>query len=169
MTSALNASARAVAALALMVVALAGAWGFQLIGGFQPCPLCLEQRLGYYLAIPLALVGIALRPRAPALGRALLGLAGLAILWSAGLGIYHAGAEWGFWPGPDTCAGGASADIFDNPGGLLGALEEETVVSCTAVQGRVLGLSFAGWNVMAAGLSGLLLLGSALSRRRTAR
>ena len=48
-----------VAALAIAVVAaatLAGAWFFQLVLDIRPCPLCLEQRYAYYLALPLALV-----------------------------------------------------------------------------------------------------------------
>src|SRR5215468_11471214 len=84
------------AALAIMAVAaatLAGAWFFQLVLEILPCPLCLEQRYAYYLAIPLgALTAVAARSGAP---RPLL-LAGLAILAvatlaNAGLGAYHSG------------------------------------------------------------------------------
>ncbi|WP_164093789.1 disulfide bond formation protein B, partial [Stenotrophomonas maltophilia] len=31
-----------------------GAYFFQYVIGLAPCPLCLEQRLPYYIAIPLA-------------------------------------------------------------------------------------------------------------------
>ena len=44
------------AALAIAVIAaatLAGAWFFQLVLDIRPCPLCLEQRYAYYLAMPL--------------------------------------------------------------------------------------------------------------------
>ena len=34
--------------------ALLGAWFFQYAIGLAPCPLCLEQRIAYYFAIPLA-------------------------------------------------------------------------------------------------------------------
>ena len=68
------------AALAITVIAaatLAGAWFFQLVLDIRPCPLCLEQRYAYYLAIPLgALVALAAARDAP---RAVL-LAGLALL-----------------------------------------------------------------------------------------
>ena len=51
------------AALAITAIAaatLAGAWFFQLVLDIRPCPLCLEQRYAYYLAIPLgALVAFA--------------------------------------------------------------------------------------------------------------
>src|SRR5712675_2786461 len=98
------------AALAITAIAaatLAGAWFFQLVLDIRPCPLCLEQRYAYYLAIPLgALVAFAAARDAP---RALL-YAGLAILaaaalGNASLGAYHAGVEWGFWKGPTDCTG----------------------------------------------------------------
>src|ERR1700716_858532 len=98
------------APLAIAVVAaatLAGAWFFQLVLDIRPCPLCLEQRYAYYLAIPLgALVALAAAGGAP---RAVL-LAGLAILAAAalanaGLATYHAGVEWQLWQGPTDCTG----------------------------------------------------------------
>src|SRR5262249_21649903 len=50
------------AATAALVVAaggvatIAGAYFFQYVIGLAPCPLCLEQRIPYYVAIPLALI-----------------------------------------------------------------------------------------------------------------
>src|SRR5882724_13542162 len=73
------------AALAIAAVAaatLAGAWFFQLVLDIRPCPLCLEQRYAYYLALPLALVvAFAAARGAP---RSLL-LAGFAVLLLAAL------------------------------------------------------------------------------------
>ena len=49
------------AALAIAVAgaaAILGAWFFQYVLKLVPCPLCLEQRIPYYVAIPLALVGV---------------------------------------------------------------------------------------------------------------
>src|SRR5712671_3068426 len=98
------------AALAITAIAaatLAGAWFFQLVLDIRPCPLCLEQRYAYYLAVPLgALVAWAALRRAPrAVIVAGLALLALAALYNAGLGGYHAGVEWGFWPGPTECTG----------------------------------------------------------------
>ena len=68
------------AALAVTVIAaatLAGAWFFQLVLDIRPCPLCLEQRYAYYLAMPLGvLTALAAARGAP---RAVL-YAGLVIL-----------------------------------------------------------------------------------------
>jgi disulfide bond formation protein DsbB len=74
-------------------------------------------------------------------------------IWSAYLGVRHAGVEWGFWAGPTDCAGGGV--ISDDGRPLLERLADaEPVVSCTEVQWRFAGLSFAGWNaVISAGVA----------------
>jgi disulfide bond formation protein DsbB len=139
------------AALAIVVIAaatLAGAWFFQLALDIRPCPLCLEQRYAYYLAVPLgALVALAAVKDAPrALIYAGLAVLGLAAVYNAGLGTYHAGVEWGFWPGPTECTGpvldlGKAGSLFDN-------LDKVKVIRCDEVQWRFLGLSLAGYNVL---------------------
>src|SRR5437762_13861420 len=82
----------ALAALAIAVIAaatLAGAWFFQLVLDIRPCPLCLEQRYAYYLAMPLgALTALAAARGAP---RAVL-YAALAILAAAALANAWMGA-----------------------------------------------------------------------------
>jgi len=58
--------AAALAISAVAAVTLAGAWFFQLVLDIRPCPLCLEQRYAYYLAVPLgALVAWAAAKHAP--------------------------------------------------------------------------------------------------------
>ena len=139
------------AALAVGVIAaatLAGAWYFQLVLGLQPCPLCLEQRYAYYLAVPLAVViALAAGLQAP---RAVLicGLVILALvaLGNAVLGAYHAGVEWKFWPGPSDCTG--PVGNLGSAGTLLDRLDTVKVVMCDQVQWTFLGLSLAGYNVL---------------------
>ena len=139
------------AALAIAIVAaatLAGAWFFQLVLDIRPCPLCLEQRYAYYLAIPLgALTALAAWGSAP---RRLL-IAAFAILLAAALGNawlggYHAGVEWQFWPGPTECSG--PIGDLGSAGNLLERLDTVKVVRCDEVQWRFLGLSLAGYNVL---------------------
>src|SRR5260370_20260627 len=98
------------AALAIAAIAaatLAGAWFFELVLDIRPCPLCLEQRYAYYLAMPLgALVAFAATRDASRLVLILgLVILALAALGNAGLGAYHAGVEWKFWQGPTDCTG----------------------------------------------------------------
>src|SRR6266478_6310585 len=112
------------AALAVTVIAaatLAGAWFFQLVLDIRPCPLCLEQRYAYYLAVPLgALIAVAAARDAP---RAVL-YAGLAILAAAALGN------------------------LGSAGNLLERLDTVKVIRCDEVQWRFLGLSLAGYNFL---------------------
>ena len=141
----------ALAALAIAVIAaatLAGAWFFQLVLDIKPCPLCLEQRYAYYLALPLAafLAFLAARgaPRQVLMaGFIVLLVATLANAW---LGGYHAGVEWQFWPGPSDCSG--PLVDFGKAGSLLEQLDKVKVVRCDEVQWRFLGLSLAGYNVL---------------------
>lgn len=147
----LAADPAAVAALAIAATAaatLAGAWFFQLVLDIQPCPLCLEQRYAYYLALPLALlIAFAAARGAPRTlllaGFAVLLLAALANAW---LGGYHAGVEWKVWPGPNDCSG-PMVDL-GSAGTLLQRLDTVKVIRCDEVQWRFLGLSLAGYNVL---------------------
>jgi disulfide bond formation protein DsbB len=130
------------------LAAILGAWAFQIFGGYAPCKLCLEQRIPYYLGLPVLLVAILLigARKSERLARLLLVLAGIIFLAGLGLAIYHAGAEWQFWPGPSDCGGGVATT--GNAGDLLTQIGKTRVVSCTEAALRVLGLSFAGWNAL---------------------
>ena len=141
----------ATAALAIFAVSFAtlcGAWFFQFVLKLPPCPLCLEQRIPYYLVIPLSLlVAIAALSRAPrsvvAGGFAVLLVA---MLVSAVLGAYHAGVEWRFWAGPTDCSGPVTD--FTTKGPLLDQLQSIRVVRCDEAAWRFLGVSLAGYNVV---------------------
>lgn len=150
---------RVIALVGLGCLALiAGAWFFEIVVGLRPCKLCLEQRLPHYAAMGLAAVGLVLA-RSPRLQwLVLLGLAGL-MLWSTGLGVYHAGVEWGWFAGPNDC-GGAAAPAAAGVQDFMKQLQTTRVVACTEAAWRWLGLSLAGWNAIASlGLLGLALLG----------
>jgi disulfide bond formation protein DsbB len=131
-------------------LAVVGAWLFQYGMGLQPCPLCYEQRYPYYFAVPLAvmiILGESVGSRRRVMLGALLALAAL-MLWNAGLGTYHAGVEWKWWAGPQTCA--APAGGLSGPGNLLKDLQSIRVVRCDEAAWRFLGLSLAGYNVLIA-------------------
>ncbi len=142
-----------------MAGAVTSALGFQYIGGYIPCALCYIQRNPYYAGVPLGLIAVALIVfNAPArLVRLFLALILILMLVGAGLGVYHSGVEWHFWPGPDSCSApvdsvpSSANDLFDNLNKIKGP-------SCTEAALRVLGLSFAGWNVV----SSLILAGIAV-------
>ena len=152
--------------LAIAVATILAALGFEHIGGYQPCPLCLMQRTPYYLGIPLVAAAlVAARLQAPRLVlAALFGAFALAMLYNAGLAAYHAGVEWRFWEGPAACAPSVEVGGVDD---LLDQLENATPPSCTDAAWRLLGLSFAGWNaIVSALLAGLGLYAARLAWRR---
>lgn len=137
------------AILAIFVLAAAtvgGAWIFQAFG-YAPCELCLKERLPYYAGIIVALLGIL-----AAFGRhrGLLNACFVALILlfaaSAGFGAYHAGVEWGFWPGPSDCTG--SFQHAGSTAEFLKQLQSVKVVRCDEVALRIFGLSLAGWNAV---------------------
>jgi disulfide bond formation protein DsbB len=140
MLTTLTAQRAAFLIFAVALVTILGAWVFE-YAGFAPCELCLLQRWAYYAGVPLALAVALAAPASPGLART--GLVLLAVLWlgSMAFGIYHAGVEWKFWPGPSTCTG---------TGGLSGGLPDlsRPVVLCDSPAIRILGLSLAGWNAV---------------------
>lgn len=137
------------AALLVAIGSIVAALAFEHLGGMVPCPLCLMQRWAYYVGIPVLFVALVLFTAEWSLAAKILFYAvALAFLANAGLGIYHAGAEWQFWPGPDTCAG--SGTVPGSAGDMLKNLQNPvSVVRCDQAAGRLFGLSFAGWNVVA--------------------
>lgn len=149
---------RLIALIGLASLALiGGAWFFELVIHLQPCKLCLEQRVPHYAAIGLALAALVLA-RSPLLQWiALLGLAGL-MAWSTGLGVYHAGVEWGWFVGPNDCGGAAPAAAGMQD--FMKQLQTARIVACSEAAWRFLGLSLAGWNALvSAGLFVLAIFG----------
>jgi disulfide bond formation protein DsbB len=133
-----------------MAAVVGTALGFQYIGGYIPCALCLMQRQPYYYGVPIVIIGaVASAIGLPNwIGRTFLLAGGMLMLVGAGMGVYHAGVEWHFWAGPATCSTTASS-MSQNAGDLLTELNTIKGPSCTDAALRVLGLSFAGWNVIA--------------------
>lgn len=156
--------------LAVAALAIVGAaWGFELIGGFVPCKLCLMQREPYYLAMPLAALAYGgERLGAPSwVARVVLVVLIAAFVWGGAVGGYQAGAEWGWWAGPTDCGATRGAGIPASANDLMASLAKVKIVDCTKAQIRILGLSFAGWNVIvSSGLVAIALVGLVLPNRR---
>lgn len=154
-------------AFVLGLAAILGALGSQYIGGLQPCELCLEQRFAYYWGLPVIAAVLVLWNRLPMTVWYLGILVAAAIfVWGTYMGVYHAGVEWGFWPGPTACTGtGADINFTD-----LNDINAARVVPCDKVQFRFLGISLAGYNALiSAGIVVLLLIAIADQWRRYSR
>jgi len=121
-----------------------GALGFQYLARLPPCEMCMWQR---YPHIAAAIIGIggALLIRIGLVdrraGRALVVITALLIAVSGALGVYHAGVEWHWWPGPTSCTGPAFQ--------FQGTLDlTAPMVRCDAAAWRLFGLSLAGYNAL---------------------
>lgn len=141
------------------------AWAFELIGGFQPCGLCLQQRIPYYIGVPVAAIALffAVKPMPRKWASMALWLLALIFAVSVFLAIRHAGVEWQWWLGPANCAAGDLSN-FGNGGSLLDALKDVKIAYCDEAAARFLGLSFAGWNAIASLILTLLALKGALAK-----
>lgn len=126
------------------VALLLGALGFQYVGRLPPCELCLWQRWPL-VAAAVAGFGGPLLIRAGLLdrgaARGVAALAALLVAVSGAVGVYHAGVEWHWWAGPQSCTGPA----FRYTGHLdLSA----PVVLCDIAAWRLFGISLAGYNAI---------------------
>lgn len=128
---------------------LAGAFGFQYIGGLWPCTLCLWQRWPHGAAIVLGALGLALPQRIwPILGA-------LAALTTASIALFHVGVEQTWWEGLATCTvdtmRNVSVEDLLNTDVTVGA-----PVRCDAIAWQMFGISMAGWNgLISLGLAGV--------------
>jgi disulfide bond formation protein DsbB len=156
-------------ALLSSLAMLAIAHGFETFGGLAPCTLCLRAREVYWVAAGVALAGLVVE-RLPRGGRWKWAFSGLlALIFAVGFGVavYHAGAEWKFWPGPTACAsGGGGVSAGDMTALLQGAKIKPP--ACDEAAWVFLGLSMAGWNALISLKLAILSL-MAMRRERAAR
>lgn len=151
--------------LAVAMAAVVGtALGFEHVGGYIPCALCLEQRIPYYAGVPVmalaALSSILRWP--PVVTRLLLLAGGLLMAWGLYLAIRHSGVEWGWWAGPTDC--GVVAPVDTGGAGVLDAIDTFVPPACDKAALRVLGLSFAGWNAIASLILAVVAFRGAFSK-----
>jgi disulfide bond formation protein DsbB len=152
-------------AFLLALATIAGAWGSQLFAGLVPCELCLAQRQAYYWGLPVLALILVLWNRLPLVMWyvALLIAAGI-FVWSTYMGGYHAGVEWGFWPGPTACTGTGGGLSFND----LSSGNIEQVIPCDKVQWRdpILKFSLAGYNALISAAIVVLLLAAIVVQAR---
>jgi disulfide bond formation protein DsbB len=124
--------------------ALAAAYISQYGYGFQPCILCLYQRMPFFIVIILAFLSLF-----SALYRwqkLLLLLAILVILANAFLALYHFGVEQKFFSGPSTCSSNFAPP--NNLAELKQIINQTKAIRCDQPSLIFLKLSMAAWNVL---------------------
>jgi disulfide bond formation protein DsbB len=124
--------------------------------GYAPCKMCLWQRWPHMIAVAVggAYLAAAWRP--------LIALGGLAAAITAGLGVFHAGVERGWWRGPDTCTSGDIGGL--SPEALMEQILTAPIVRCDEIAWQLAGISMAGWNALLSATLAVLWF-SALFRR----
>src|SRR3569833_4416611 len=146
-----KANCAATAAVFIAVVGLAtigGFFFFQYVLGYPPCPLCLDQRKAFYVAVPLAALLILGATSGASRKVLMLGFLAIALvmLRNAGLSTFHAGVEWKFWPGPTDCSGPVTS--IGSTANLLKSLQNIRIVRCDEAAWRLIGISLAGYDVL---------------------
>jgi disulfide bond formation protein DsbB len=130
-------------AFILGLAAILLAWASQIFGGLVPCELCLEQRWAYYWGLPVLALILAFWNRLPlTVWYVAMAIVTVIFAWGTYMGSFHAGVEWGFWPGPTACTGVGDSFSFESLNNLT------PVIGCDVVQFRFLGISLAGYNAL---------------------
>lgn len=152
---------RALLAFVYALAVILAALGSQFIGGIVPCEMCYWQRWPYYIGLPILGLVLLFWEALPARIRlALTALVMAIFVVGMFLGIYHAGVEYGFWPGPATCTTPSGGLDFSQ----LNSLNDASVVMCDVVQFEIFGISLAGMNAMASAFTALVLGWSVLGQ-----
>lgn len=138
--------------LALSLAVLGYVLFAQYVQGYQPCELCLRERLPWYFAAAVAAAGL-IRP-----SRRVLLVVGLAFLVAAGFGGHHAGVELHWWPGPQACTGTSGANTIDE---LRAMLKGSPVVRCDEISWTLFGLSMATYNFIVSSAAAILAFAAA--------
>ena len=150
----------------IAAASLAAVHAMETFGHYLPCELCLKQRDVDWIALAVAVLALLfgrLRRTAIPIGVVAVGVAFAVGFLVAG---YHAGVEWRWWPGPQTCTGHAAAPVSAaDVGAVLSGALKLHMVRCDEAALRIAGLSLAGWNALLC-LALSLVSFAMLSRRR---
>lgn len=159
------------AAVGASALLLAGAHLFERVGGLVPCILCLDQREAHWTALGVAFAGLIVAKFAKSRIGAAAAVGAVALVYavSAGLAFYHTGVEYGFWPGPALCSGGGATGEIDLNSLNTALTQKADAPSCEDVQWRFLGVSMAGYNLLASAGLFALTLAAAITENRQVR
>ncbi|MBT4739766.1 MAG: disulfide bond formation protein B [Rhodospirillaceae bacterium] len=140
----------------MALAALGTAWIAQYGFGLFPCELCLYQRLPYIGVLALSI--LAATPMVdPGARRLAVYVAAILFATTAGIAFFHVGVEQEWWN--STCAPtGSQAFSFDE---VRSALRSPGQPACNDIPFTFLGLSPAGYNVIAGVVLSVLSLWAA--------
>ena len=139
-----------IAIFLISIVAIISAYFIEYILGYQPCDLCLYERIPYFLAILIVLINYKYNKLEKYL---ILSLA-IIFLIATILSLYHLGIEQGFIQESLLCDLEKGANIVDKDE-ILKQLQQKSI-SCKDVTFKIFGLSLTNYNII---ISLLLTIG----------
>lgn len=154
----LTAGAIALISGTALALAFIAQYGFDMC----PCTLCYMQRVPYALTFGLGLLCLAPGVDTKMMRHAIM-LCALIYAGNAMLAAFHAGVEYKWWPGLNTC-GGARCKIDTSD--LLSALSKPARGGCETPAFTLFGISMAGGNVIVCTLMTFVLGWAAAQKSR---
>ena len=126
---------------AISVIAIISAYFIEYILGYQPCNLCLIERIPYALSLILIVSNFVFKK----MEKFIIILLILVFIFSFLISIYHFGIEQGFFEESSVCGLRNSLEIISKEE-LLKQLNERNI-SCKDVTFRIFGLSLTSINI----------------------
>ena len=128
--------------LIISVIALTSAFFIEYILGYQPCNLCLFERVPYLLAI----IFIILNYKFAHLEKKLILLLSVTFLTATLLSLYHLGIEQGLIKESLVCDLNNGSNLLSKED-ILKQLQQKNV-SCQDVTFKIFGLSLTSYNIL---------------------
>lgn len=111
--------------------------------GFEPCILCLYQRIPYFVLTILSIAGLVLK-NYNLLARMVL----VTLFSSILLAAYHTGIERGIISPTETCNAGFNIPEGASADEIRDILYEAPLASCTKAAMKIFALSMTEWNLL---------------------
>ncbi len=127
--------------------ALVFAYVLQFVFDYQPCILCLYQRLPFFAIIALSAVGLALFS-SDKFVKVVAFCCIVLLTINIGISLYHVAVEQKFIEGPTVCESSSSLNTVRSVEDLKTELLKTKSVRCDEPQISFLELSMAAWNAI---------------------
>ena len=127
--------------LIISIFSIISAYFIEYVLGYQPCNLCLIERIPYALAIILIFVNYTIKKDE----KFLIVLLIIIFIFSFSISVYHFGIEQGFFKESTVCGVKNAAEILSKEE-IIKQLNKKSV-SCKDVTFRIFGLSLTSINI----------------------
>jgi len=142
-------------------IALSGAYISQYFFGLKPCPLCIYQRIPFFIIIAFGIAALIF----PKLQKIILICCAIALLSNCLIAFYHVGVEQKIFKGLQGCIN-EDLNKIDDIDALTNEILNSSAIRCDKPQFIFLKISMAGWNLI---YCAFILLILAISNQKTNR